>query len=218
MQQNMTPAEARQKLGVSEEAGFEQVLRAKNKLIQQNQGDTEQQLRIDSAYEVLLMQSMNARLSGSAKIPTRVKFADDIQIPRTQKVNKFLQNIPGKPQVAGPPAQRDFGIQSAAFGVLAATILIQGLSPTAGPSDVPTLQLGIGSLAAGYFLKERRKATTGKAIGLVLGGILAGVALGSLLNLWLQVDIVPIAGVSSSAVFISEFVVIGLWATSAFLL
>ena len=46
MPQNMTPAQARQKLGVSEEAGFEQVLRAKNKLIQQNQGDTEQQLRV----------------------------------------------------------------------------------------------------------------------------------------------------------------------------
>lgn len=45
-QQGMTPAEARRKLGVSEEAGFEQVLRAKNKLIQQNQGDTEQQLRV----------------------------------------------------------------------------------------------------------------------------------------------------------------------------
>ena len=43
----------------------------------------------------------------------------------SQKVNKFLQNVPGKPQVAGPPAQRDFGIQSAVFGVLAATILIQ---------------------------------------------------------------------------------------------
>ena len=39
---------------------------------------------------------------------------------------------------------------------------LQGLSPTSGPSDVPTLQLGIGSLAAGYFLKERRKVTTGK--------------------------------------------------------
>lgn len=39
---------------------------------------------------------------------------------------------------------------------------MQGLSPTSGPSDVPTLQLGIGSLAAGYFIKERRKATTGK--------------------------------------------------------
>lgn len=41
-------------------------------------------LQIDSAYEVLLMQSMNARLSGSTKIPSRVKFADDIKVPRTQ--------------------------------------------------------------------------------------------------------------------------------------
>lgn len=41
----------------------------------------------------------------------------------------------------------------------------------------------------------------GKAIGLALSGILAGVAVGSLLNLWLQVDIVPIA-VSSCTAFV----------------
>lgn len=58
------------------------------------------------------LQGHHARLTGE-------------QLDCMQKVNKFLQSVPGKPQVAGPPAQRDFGIQSAVFGVLAATILIQ---------------------------------------------------------------------------------------------
>lgn len=64
-QQSMTPAEARRKLGVSEEAGFEQVLRAKNKLIQQNQGDTEQQLRVGNASEFVL----TCELASTPNIP-----------------------------------------------------------------------------------------------------------------------------------------------------
>ncbi|KAK9859363.1 hypothetical protein WJX84_010048 [Apatococcus fuscideae] len=214
----MTPEEAREKLGVKEDANFEQVLRAKNKLRQQADGDTEQQLRIDSAYEVLLMQSMNARLSGNTKISSQVKFADDRKVPPAQVVNKFLQKIPGRPQVTGPPAQRDFAISSAIFGVLAGITLIQGLGPSSGPSDVPSLQLGVGSFVAGYFLVNQRRVKTGKAVALIASGILGGVLFGSLLNTWLQVDIVPIGGLSSSAIFVSEFVIVGLWAASSFLI
>ena len=115
------------------------------------------------------MQSMNARLSGNTKISSQVKFADDRKVPPAQVgiplvphscpscsmqdpvsshtdydrlrqvVNKFLQKIPGRPQVTGPPAQRDFAISSAIFGVLAGITLIQ-VQPCALPESAEWLR------------------------------------------------------------------------------
>lgn len=61
-----------------------------------------------------------------------------------------------------------------------------------GAGDVPTLQLALGAAAAVYFMREQKRSGLGKALGLSLGGLVLGALLGSGLESWLRVDIVPL--------------------------
>lgn len=109
---------------------------------------------------------------------------------------------------------------SAAFAVLAVWTLGQGLvqpNPASAAADVPGLQLGLGLAAAVYFLRENKKAGLAKAFGLGVGGLVAGTLVGSLLESWLRVDIVPLAGLASPGALVGEFSLAGLWAACFFL-
>ena len=48
----------------------------------------------------------------------------------------------------------------------------------------------------------------GKAISITAGGLLAGAVVGSVVESWLQVDIVPFLGLHSPAAVISEFIIL----------
>jgi hypothetical protein len=66
----------------------------------------------------------------------------------------------------------------------------------AGGADIPGVQMALGLAAAVYFLREQKRTGLGKAFGLSVGGLVAGTLLGSLVENWLRVDIVPL-GVSA---------------------
>ena len=48
--------------------------------------------------------------------------------------------------------------------------------------------------------------STGKATLITVGGLLVGAVIGSVVEQWLQVDIVPFFGIHSPAVVVSEFI------------
>jgi hypothetical protein len=57
----------------------------------------------------------------------------------------------------------------------------------------------------------------GKATLITVAGLLVGAGLGGLVESWLRVDIVPVLGIGSPAVVVSEFVLFSLWASSLYL-
>ena len=57
----------------------------------------------------------------------------------------------------------------------------------------------------------------GRAALLTTGGLVAGAVLGGVLQSWLRVDIVPVGPLDTPEVLVSEFALVALWATSAFL-
>lgn len=57
----------------------------------------------------------------------------------------------------------------------------------------------------------------GKAALITVGGLVVGAVIGSTIESWLQVDVVPIFGIRSPAVIISEFILFSQLVTSLYL-
>lgn len=57
----------------------------------------------------------------------------------------------------------------------------------------------------------------GKATVITLGGLVAGAVVGSVVENWLQVDIVPFLGIHSPAAVVSEFILFSQFLVSLYL-
>lgn len=215
----MSLADAYSTLGLKEGSSYEAVLDAKNKLLTRFQGQMEKKMEIETAYDVIFSQQLKARLSGDLPVSNRVRFAD---VGPPSRRPPPPQNI----TVAGglvtvKQLSQDLTIQSSCiFGALAAWTLVQGLmeaSPVSPSADVPGLQLALGTAATVYYLRTYKNAGLAKAGGLALGGLVAGTLIGSGLESWLRVDLVPIGSFSSPGAVVGEFALVGLWAATLFL-
>lgn len=171
---------------------------------------------MEAAYDVLLMDSLNRRQAG--KIDPTIRFAD-VQKPAPPRVVGQMPDW--VPKVATPainvPASGDIAVTAAIFGALGAWSLLEDTLQPTGTPTVPGLQLALGYGAAVYFLREKRKQKMGRANLLAVLGLAVGAAIGGIMEGWLRVDIVPIGGLDSGPVLVSEFVFVALWIASTFL-
>ncbi|CAH1414361.1 unnamed protein product [Lactuca virosa] len=83
-------------------------------------------------------------------------------------------------------------------------------------ADVPGLILATSFGASLYFM-TKRNVKLGKATVITIGGLVAGAVVGSVVENWLQVDIVPFLGIHSPATVVSEFVLISQFLVSLYL-
>jgi len=213
--------EARQVLGIPENATFEQTVQAKNKLLSKVGADDEKQIQIETAYDALLMKSMKARLSGELKPARDVRFADVQKYRPAQPREKSWQEKVGEKLPGGVKVEKSarFGPgPNLVFGSLAASALIQEVALSSpDTSNIPALQLGLAFGASIYYLRDLKKLSLVKAGGLTTAGLIVGTLFGSLLQNFLRVDIVPIGGVHSPSTLVAEFSILSMWLTAFFL-
>ncbi|KAI3434875.1 hypothetical protein D9Q98_002929 [Chlorella vulgaris] len=227
----ITLTEAYALLGLREGSAYEEVLAAKNALLARSGDDSEKQLQVEAAYDLIFANQLRARLTGSLPVASNVRFADVQQRRRApaaatpagpvQKAQQMLQGIGGGGGVAvRAPAQQTATTASAVFGVLAAWTLAQGLlepSPEAAAIDVPSLQLALATAASVYLLRQEKRVGLGRAVALSLAGLVAGTLVGAAVQSWLRVDIIPLGSLASPGILVGEFSLAGLAAVVLFL-
>ncbi len=216
----MTLADAYSILGLKETATYDSVVDAKNRLLGKFEGQTEKKMEIETAYDLIFSQQLKARLSGNLPVSNRVRFADVATPKRKLTGKKSPLELPNGAAIAIRQMSSESAVSTAAvFGGLAAWTLAQGLfyEPTPMGSDVPGLQLALGTAAAVYLLRENKRVGLGKAGALAIAGLIAGSLLGSGIESWLRVDIVPLGSLSSPGIVVGEFALAGLWAVTFFL-
>jgi hypothetical protein len=181
---------ARTLLGVGEGASFDEIVASKNRLLKSVDGDMDRQIEVETAYDILLMQSMKRRLTG--EVPTAVRFADVNKNPPRPAASRgasssrgggsgggqvLLPNLPGGALQLRPSQGKDLTTQSGVFALLTFWTLVQGISlggeggvPGGVPAGggVPSFQLALALAASVYFLKEKKRASLGKAIGVAV--------------------------------------------------
>jgi len=219
----MTVESATKLLGVSENASFDEIMRAKNKLTQAT--TTEEELkRVDQAYDTLLMQSFKARQSGKV-MDKNIKYAD-VQKPKlpdwTKKVTTSMPNMPNAPAMPNVAVSsmdtQNAKVQQGVFAALLAWSLFQGLSdPRVPGANIPATQLALAFGLSVYFLRDQKRLTLSRAALLTTGGLVGGAVVGGLLQGWLRVDVVPIGPLDTPEVLVSEVAILAIWATCTLL-
>ncbi|CAN1192541.1 Protein CHAPERONE-LIKE PROTEIN OF POR1, chloroplastic [Linum perenne] len=218
----MSLENARLLLGVSEGASFDEVLRAKNSILSTCKDEPDAIAQVEAAYDMILMQSLSQRRAGKVA-SSRIRYADvkPVTAPGMMgSMPKWLQTtVKNAPVSVESPVTTDLGIQAGVYGALVVLTYANGTSvmvPGTVAADVPGLLLA-SSFGASLYFMTKKKVKLGKAAVITLGGLVAGAVLGSAVESWLQVDIVPFLGLHSPAAVISEFIIISQFLVSVYL-
>ncbi|KAK2665617.1 hypothetical protein Ddye_004191 [Dipteronia dyeriana] len=211
-------------LGVSETASFDDILRAKNSIVSNCKGDKEAIAEAEAAYDMLLMRSLTQRRKGKV-VDNSIRYADVNPVnPRgvgMGSMPQWLQGTLKKPFVSvETPSTGDLGLQAGVYGALMVLTYVNGtttssVAPYAG-ADVPGLILA-SSFGASLYFMTRRNIKLGKATVITVGGLVAGAVVGSAVENWLQVDIVPFLGLHSPASIVSEIILFSQFLVSLYL-
>jgi hypothetical protein len=200
-----------QKLGVSEDASFDEIQDARNRLLEQHNGDGKDRELIEAAYDAILMDRLRMRQEGKIKVPERIRFPEmqvappqkESPVPREQSP-AWLQTIldqPSLPEILLPGAWY--------LGLSAVSVFFPGAG-----DQVLQLSLIVGVGVSVYFL-NRKENKFGRSVLLTLGGLIVGLIAGGLIATWLlqQVQLTNITANQLSTVL--TFIL--LWLISSFL-
>ncbi|XP_056698991.1 protein CHAPERONE-LIKE PROTEIN OF POR1, chloroplastic isoform X3 [Spinacia oleracea] len=208
-------------LGVSEGASFDEILRAKKSIIASCNDDPQIIAQVEAAYDMLLMQSLTQRRAGKV-VNSSVRFADvkPANSPSMGTMPQWLQSsMKSSSVMVETPAASDLGLQAGVYGAMMVLTYINGASSSAGAvagADVPGFILATSFGASLYFM-TKKNVKLGKATLITAGGLVAGAVVGSAVENWLQVDIVPFLGLHSPAAVISEFIILSQFLVSLYL-
>lgn len=173
---NLSPYE---KLGVTEDASFDEIQEAKKKLTLKYKNDTQVVETIEAAYDAIIMDRLKMRQQGKIKIPDQIRFPEKIVSPKitppqnnfsatNNKIPVWLQNL------IDSPSPKEVSISGIIFLILAIISVLNQSSET-----LPFL-LTIGVAASFYFLYQKERLFW-RAAGITFVAFVLGIGLGSTL-------------------------------------
>lgn len=198
-----------EQLGVESDASFDEIQEAKNRLIQQYQGDQPTLETIEAAYDAIIMERLRMRQEGRIKVPDVIRFPEktleavepSLNFP-ANKGSQWLNRLWDK------PSPKELLWTSSTFLALTGLVVFY---PAGGSFLSLAIALGFG---ASIYLINRKENKFGRAVGLTLVGLVVGLTLGSFLG----------AGIASQIAvlrlrpdeFASIFTFLILWLLSSF--
>lgn len=199
-----------EKLGVSEDASFDEIQNVRNRLLDGYTGDVKGRESIEMAYDAILMDRLRMRQEGKIKVPERIRFPEKLvqsSLPESKPVYEpsasWLQGAIDKPSLT------DVVLPLISYSGLSAFCLFY----SANPSQFLQLALIVGFCISVYFI-HRKESRFGRAVSLSFIGLFTGLILGSILSFLIPVQLLqPFSPDQFSAVL--TFIVF--WLVSSFL-
>ncbi|PPS44144.1 CPP1-like family protein [Chroococcidiopsis sp. TS-821] len=182
-----------EKLGVTEDATFDEIQEARNRLLQQYSGDSKHLEVVEAAYDAILMERLRMRQEGKIKVPEGIRFAERLsQAPPQEKPAPTKKSPEWIQRLIDQPSITDIAVPGIIFAGLSA------LSILATTASVQALQLAlIAGVGASFFFLYRKEKRFGRAvlltaigliIGLIVGGIIGSVLLSQLSSVGVSVE------------------------------
>ncbi|MCG6134427.1 MAG: CPP1-like family protein [Nostoc sp. LLA-1] len=200
-----------EKLGVSEDASFDEIQDARNRLLEQCEGDAKSLELIEVAYDAILMDRLRMRQEGKIKVPERIRFPElRVQLAPKESPTPHEQSPAWLQRMLDQPTPTDILLPGAWYLGLST---ISVFSQAAG-DQVLQLALVVGVGLSIYFIK-RKEGKFGRAVLLTLVGLTVGLIVGGLIASWLlpQINLVQLSAEQLSTVL--TFML--LWLISSFL-
>lgn len=198
-----------EQLGVAEDATFEEIQAAKQRVLARSGSDQQLQDNVEAAYDAIIMERLKLRQQGKIKVPDGIRFPEKpaAVIPKfpTLSVNNSSSWLG---DTFESPSRSAILTTSGVYAVLGGATLV----PSLASSSLPTL-VALGTAFSLYFInqKQRRfkRALLGTLIALILGGVISSVLVNTL---QLPVGQIGIPG----EVFAGLVIFLLLWVTSSF--
>lgn len=196
------------RLGVAEDATFEEVQAAKQRVLARSGGDTQLQDSVEAAYDAIVMDRLKLRQQGKIKVPDGIRFPEKPVVAAPKFPSLSVANSSNwLGDTFERPNQSELLTTAGVYTVLSGAAAL-----SASSTILPTL-IAFGTGFSLYFInqKQRRfkRALLGTLFALVLGTVVAGLLVNTL-----QLPVSQI-GLSGEA-FASLLIFVLLWVMSTF--
>ncbi|NER79716.1 MAG: hypothetical protein F6K42_09055 [Leptolyngbya sp. SIO1D8] len=169
----MTDPNSYDTLGLDESSSFEQIQEARERLLEECDGDRKRMDAIEAAYDAILMERLRLRQEGKIKVPDRIRFAEtSAEKPETAPSNSPTARPAWFTGLLDTPSRNDILLPAGIFSALAFVSLA-----------VPSLALAIGVGCTIYFLNRKEYRFWRAILLTILGlsiGLIVGIVLGQL--------------------------------------
>ncbi|WGV27713.1 CPP1-like family protein [Halotia branconii] len=200
-----------EKLGVSEDASFDEIQDARNRLMEQYGGDSKSLELIETAYDAILMERLRMRQEGKIKVPERIRFPElRVQSPVKETPTPREQSPAWLQRMLDQPTPTDVLLPGAWYLGLSSISIFY---PTTG-DQVLQLVLVVGVGISIYFL-NRKEGKFGRAVLLTLVALIMGLIIGGLFANWFLPQTQFVSLTSNQFSTVLTFIL--LWLVSSFL-
>ncbi|MBD2180378.1 CPP1-like family protein [Planktothrix sp. FACHB-1355] len=190
-------------LGLNEDATFDEIQAARNRLTEENSGDPKRQETIEAAYDAILMERLRMRQEGKIKVPEGIRFAERLaQAPPPASPAPVKESSSWLQGLLDTPSRADILWPAGIFSVLA------GLTFYYPPSASGILAAAV--LVSLYFL-SRKEGKLGRAVVVSLSSLTGGLLFSAVVNALIQSQFPNLALAAQSPLSIA--LVIQTWVT-----
>ena len=201
-----------EKLGVTQDATFDEIQDARSHLVQEYSGDAKRVEMVEAAYDAILMERLRMRQEGKIKVPEGIRFAERLaQSPPKEGATPAKQSPVWLQRVLDKPSLTDVLLPGSLFLGLSGLSLFYG----AAGSQVLQLTLIVGVALSIYFI-NRKERKFGRSVLLTGLGLVVGLIAGGLLGSLLLPQIAIISSLTDEQ-FSTVVTFILLWLVSSFL-
>jgi Protein CHAPERONE-LIKE PROTEIN OF POR1-like len=200
-----------EKLGVSEDASFDEIQDARTRLLEQHSDDAKRLEITEAAYDAILMDRLRMRQEGKIKVPERIRFPERlVSAPPKESPTPREQSPIWLQRMLDRPTSKDVLLPGACYLGLSAI----GVFYQAGGDQILQLALVVGVIVSVYFL-NRKEGKFVRAVLFTLVGLIIGLIFGALIASWLvpQISFINVTPNQFSTVL--TFIL--LWLVSSFL-
>jgi hypothetical protein len=206
-----------EKLGIAEDASFEEVKAARDRLMAMS-GDPQQSARIEAAYDSVLMERLRLRQEGKIKVPELIRFPE--------RPLDILPNLPISPikgtsawrdwwqRLRDTPDQNELLWSTGVFGGLSGLSWVLPQMRSLDPAAILQVCLALG-LGYSLYALNRKERRFGRACFLSIVGLLVGLILGSAIASAIHPALSSLQLVDDQATTLFTFFV--LWMITSFL-
>ncbi len=163
-------------LGVTENASFEEIQAAKQRISKEYSEDNKKLESVETAYDSIIMERLRLRQEGKIKVPEKIRFPErSVEVPKSKTPIVSNNRTNWLQELADNPSQREILITTGVFlGLAIITVMVLNSNNNA---PLPLL-MGLGFLSSIYLinLKEKR---FGRSFLISLLALVGGVGLGT---------------------------------------
>ncbi|KAB8315196.1 molecular chaperone DnaJ [Tolypothrix campylonemoides VB511288] len=200
-----------EKLGVSEDASFDEIQDVRNRLLEQYSGDAKRLEVIEAAYDAILMERLRMRQEGKIKVPERIRFPERlVQPPSKETLSPRKQSPAWLQRILDKPTPADVLLPGAWYIGLSAISVFYPV----GNNQILQLALVLG-VGVSIYVLNRKEGKFGRAVLLTLIGLITGLIAGGLVASWLLPQIQFLSWTEDQFSTVVTFVL--LWLITSFL-